>query len=108
MTTALVLRVCAADGSSSHGFKWPLEIGSTVKAPDWTTEAACGHGLHGWLYGQGGHSCTDLWAGAGAAWMVLEVAHETMIDLGGKSERTKTLRSMTPPGFARAFMEANP
>ena len=28
--------------------------------------------------------------------------------LGGKSERTKELRSMTPVGFARAFAEANP
>lgn len=28
--------------------------------------------------------------------------------LGGKSERTKELRSMTPPGFAKAFFEANP
>ena len=26
---------------------------------------------------------------------------------GGRSERTKTLRSITPPGFARAFYEAN-
>lgn len=26
---------------------------------------------------------------------------------GGKSDRTKTLRSATPPGFARAFCEAN-
>ena len=28
--------------------------------------------------------------------------------LGGKSERTKRLRSVTPPGFARAFFDANP
>lgn len=28
--------------------------------------------------------------------------------LGGKSERTKRLRSVTPPGFAQAFFEANP
>ena len=28
--------------------------------------------------------------------------------LGGKSERTKELRSMTPMGFARAFFQANP
>lgn len=28
--------------------------------------------------------------------------------LGGTSERTKRLRSQTPPGFARAFFEANP
>lgn len=27
--------------------------------------------------------------------------------LGGKSERTKMLRSITPPGFARAFFEVN-
>lgn len=27
--------------------------------------------------------------------------------LGGKSERTKELRSMTPLGFAKAFFEAN-
>lgn len=27
---------------------------------------------------------------------------------GGKSERTKTARSVTPAGFARAFFEANP
>lgn len=26
---------------------------------------------------------------------------------GGKSERTKMMRSITPPGFARAFFEAN-
>jgi site-specific DNA-cytosine methylase len=30
-----------------------------------------------------------------------------LMKLGGKSERTKTLRSMTPLGFARAFFEAN-
>ena len=30
-----------------------------------------------------------------------------IMKLGGKSERTKELRSMTPPGFARAFYEAN-
>lgn len=27
---------------------------------------------------------------------------------GGKSDKTKELRSITPPGFAKAFMEANP
>jgi hypothetical protein len=28
--------------------------------------------------------------------------------LGGKSERTKELRSKTPVGFSRAFAKANP
>lgn len=31
-----------------------------------------------------------------------------LMKLGGKSNRTKQLRSITPPGFARAFFEANP
>jgi hypothetical protein len=28
--------------------------------------------------------------------------------LGGNSEKTKELRSLTPAGFAQAFFEANP
>lgn len=31
-----------------------------------------------------------------------------IMSLGGKSERTKELRSMTPLGFAKAFFDANP
>ena len=31
-----------------------------------------------------------------------------LMKLGGKSKKTKELRSVTPPGFARAFFEANP
>lgn len=31
-----------------------------------------------------------------------------LMQLGGKSEKTKRLRGITPPGFARAFFEANP
>jgi site-specific DNA-cytosine methylase len=31
-----------------------------------------------------------------------------IMKLGGKSERTKDLRSVTPPGFARKFFEVNP
>ena len=31
-----------------------------------------------------------------------------IMKLGGKSERTKELRSMTPLGFAKAFFDANP
>jgi hypothetical protein len=37
-----------------------------------------------------------------------EATENPIISLGGKSERTKTLRSMTPAGFAKAFYEANP
>lgn len=34
--------------------------------------------------------------------------NQPIMRLGGKSERTKELRSMTPLGFAQAFFEANP
>ena len=79
---ALILRVCNKDGSSHNGFKWPMEVGAVVKAPDWRDNKECGNGLHGWLYGQGDHGCTDYWSREGAQWLVVEA--ETMLDLGGK------------------------
>lgn len=38
----------------------------------------------------------------------VEPTDNWIMRLGGSSERTKALRSATPPGFARAFFEANP
>lgn len=40
--TVLVLRTCAADGSSSHDFKYP-ESGP-VEAKDWKPTEECGNG----------------------------------------------------------------
>lgn len=37
-----------------------------------------------------------------------ELGSSPITGLGGKSERTKELRSITPGGFAQAFFEANP
>ena len=84
MATSLVLRVCAADGSSHGGFKWPLTAGAEVVAPDWKDNRECGNGLHGWLYGQGDHSCADYWQHEGAQWIVVEVDSASIIELGGK------------------------
>ena len=84
MSTALVLRVCASDGSSHGGFKWPLTVGAEVVAPDWKDNRECGNGLHGWLYGQGDHSCADYWHQEGAQWIVVEVDSESIVELGGK------------------------
>jgi hypothetical protein len=81
---SLVLRVCKSEGRSSHGFVWPLTVGAVVMAPDWRDTKECGNGLHGWLYGQGDHSCSSHWAEPGAVWLVLEVESASMIDLGGK------------------------
>ena len=84
MTTSLVLRVCAADGSSHGGFKWPLAVGAEVVAPDWNKLAKCGNGLHGWLFGQGDHSCAVHWQHEGAQWLVVEVESDSVVELGGK------------------------
>ena len=84
MSKSLVLRVCDSKGESHGGFVWPLDSGATVKAPDWNKRAECGNGLHGWLYGQGDHACTDRWQSADAKWLVVEVESDSIVALGGK------------------------
>ena len=82
--TSLVLRVCRPDYTSHSGFSWPSEIGVEVAAPDWKKNKECGNGLHGWLYGQGDHSCVSYWEDDEAKWMVLEVPSADIVMLGGK------------------------
>ena len=76
----LVLRTCNADLTSYGGFKWP-ESGN-VECPDWKPTKECGNGLHGWLWGEGEGSLAN-W-GADAKWLVVRIAKDTVIDLGGK------------------------
>ena len=83
-STSLVLRVCRPDMTAYGGFVWPSEVGATVEAPDWRNDNDCGHGLHGWLYGQGDHGCANHWATEGAKWLVLEVESSSIVVLGGK------------------------
>ena len=80
--TVLVLRTCNADGTSHKGFRWPLEVGAVVEAPDWRDDTNCGGGLHGWLWGSGdwGLKSKD----ANRVWMVLEVDERDVRDLDGK------------------------
>uniref|UniRef100_UPI00248EDBDE DUF7666 domain-containing protein n=1 Tax=Microvirgula aerodenitrificans TaxID=57480 RepID=UPI00248EDBDE len=80
--TALLLRTCAADMSSKNGFVWP-GVGEMADAPDWQDSAECGHGLHGWLYGQGDHGCSN-YLGPDAKWLVVEVTLADVVMLGGK------------------------
>ena len=82
--TSLVLRVCRPDYTSHSSFSWPSEIGVEVAAPDWKKNKECGNGLHGWLYGQGDHSCVSYWENDEAKWMVLEVPSADIVMLGGK------------------------
>lgn len=61
-------------------------------------------------YGDPWTKKTGLWGRFNKELPKNEVAPDPnswIMKLGGKSERTKELRSMTPPGFAKAFFEAN-
>jgi hypothetical protein len=80
MTKKLVLRTCKADMTSYEGFQWPSE--GIVEAPDWDPDPHCGHGLHGFLRGEGDGRLAD-WD-ADAKWLVLEVDADTIVDLQGK------------------------
>jgi len=105
--TSLVLRVCRADLTSRDGFQYPSDIGSTIEAPDWSDEPHCGDGLHGWLHGQGDHSCADYWSEEGAKWLVLEVVSAHIIMLGGKCKFPRaTVRFIGGKSEAAAYLMA--
>ena len=106
--TSLVLRVCRADMSSRSGFSWPAEVGAEVSAPDWKNNKECGNGLHGWLYGQGDHSCVSYWEDAEAKWMVLEVPSADIVMLGGKCKfPSAVVRFVGTKSAAADFILAN-
>jgi len=76
----LVLRTCAADMSAHGGFIWPKS--GPISAPDWKPTKECGAGLHGLLWGEGNGDVLS-WA-VDAAWLVVEVEKDKIIDLDGK------------------------
>jgi hypothetical protein len=78
--TVLVLKSVNPDMTAFGGFIWP-KLGH-VKAPDWSPEHKCGAGLHGWLWGVGDFSLAVQ--KQNAKWLVIEVAEDTLINLGGK------------------------
>ena len=80
-STALVLRACTSEMTSRGGFVWP-GVGGVATAPDWRDDSECGHGLHGWLYGQGDHTVSNLTGDPTAKWLVVEVEESTIRMLG--------------------------
>ncbi|MEQ6541410.1 MULTISPECIES: DUF7666 domain-containing protein [Pseudomonas] len=106
--TALVLRTCSADLTSHGGFQWPDKIGAVVEAPDWKKDNKCGHGLHGWLFGQGDHGCSSTVGDADAKWLVVEVDLSDLIALGGKVKFPRcTIRHIGDRASATQFLIAN-
>jgi hypothetical protein len=106
MKTALVLRSCNEDMSSKNGFVWP-GVGEVATAPDWIANDECGAGLHGWLYGQGDHSCSS-YLDTTSKWLVVEVEEAGIIMLGGKCKfQSGTVRFVGAKADAAAFLIAN-
>ncbi|MBH4072677.1 hypothetical protein I5M42_13525 [Pseudomonas aeruginosa] len=106
--TAFVLRTCSADLTSHGGFQWPDKIGAVVEAPDWKKDNKCGHGLHGWLFGQGDHGCSSTVGDADAKWLVVEVDLSDLIALGGKVKFPRcTVRHIGDKASATQFLIAN-
>ncbi|MBX5689031.1 hypothetical protein ISD91_27455 [Pseudomonas aeruginosa] len=106
--TAFVLRTCSADLTSHGGFQWPDRIGAVVEASDWKKDNKCGHGLHGWLFGQGDHDCSSTVGDADAKWLVVEVVIADLIALGGKVKFPRcTIRHIGEKASATKFLIAN-
>ena len=78
--TVLILRSCDKNLQSYEGFQWPRE--GPVEAPDWQPSSECGHGLHGFLWGEGNASLAD--ASEDAVWLVVRVRESLIINLKGK------------------------
>jgi hypothetical protein len=76
----LVLRTCNSEGKSYGGFQWPKK--GPVVAPDWSKQAVCGYGLHGFLWGVGDSSLAN-WDDT-AKWLVVRVKAKDLVDLSGK------------------------
>jgi len=77
-----VLRCCLASMISTNGFRWP-ESGQ-VECPDWSAEAKCGNGLHGWLWGEGNISVATGYDDPASRWLVVKVARADVVNLDGK------------------------
>lgn len=75
---ALILRTCDSDMRSYGGFLWPTA--GEVVAPDWRATKECGHGLHGFLWGEGDGGLASF--AENAKWIVAGI--NDWIDLSGK------------------------
>ena len=81
--TDFLLKTVNPDGAAWGGFRWTLDEGAEVIAPDWDPTPVCGGGLHGLLNGAGNGGLID-WS-TDAVWIVAEIPDgETVVDIDGK------------------------
>src|SRR5574343_517438 len=87
----LILRYCAADGSSSRNWKYPLEVGAQITCPDWNPKPECGGGFRGWAWGIGfGDGAQPNFR---ATWLVIGADPKDVIQIDAKVKtRTGVIR----------------
>ncbi len=102
-TEVLLVKCVAKDGRSYNNFKWPLTVGATVEAPDWSHEPKYGGGLHGWPWGTAiGDGKDPDYSGT---WIVFGSAPETVISIEGKAKcKSATIRFVGGWKEALAFI----
>ncbi len=77
----LLLKSVSWDGGAYGGFKWPLQVGAVVTAPDWNPETVCGGGFHAWPWGLGvGTGKSPKWM---CPWLVLAAKPEDVVLICG-------------------------
>ena len=103
MTDMLLLKTVDATGRAYGGFRWPLEVGATVTAPDWEPTAACGHGLHGFPWGEGDGSLLD-WS-KDAIWIVFAAQESEVVCFDGKAKcQTATIKCVGDRAVATTYL----
>jgi hypothetical protein len=79
--TVLLLRVCREDLTTFDGaYQWP-GVGGIARPEKWSSQAKCGNGLHGWLWGKG-DSATAIWEKNNVA-LVFRALERTVVFLDG-------------------------
>jgi hypothetical protein len=108
--TALILRCCGQQGESFDNFRWPLRVGAQVEAPDWDPDFARhrGHGLSGWLYGEGNAKKANREHLHEGLWLVVEAARHEVIVIDGECKFPRaTVRFVGSKQDAAAYLIAN-
>jgi hypothetical protein len=108
--TVLVLRTVDKNGRAHGGFQWPAK--GLVEAPDWQNDPHCGHGLHGWLRGEGDANSGGFdWSTIkDRLWQVVEVEEDLIVELSGKVKypRGKVLFTGDQLEAVKMIQAANP
>ncbi len=89
----LGLRTCRKDGTSYNGFKWPLEVGAVIEAPDWNDKPICGGGLHFLPWGEGDAQLLS-WNADESIALIIEPTDDNVVDIDGRKSKCKSARVM--------------